>query len=247
MGDNDKKSTSRPSLLHALLDSDLPSSEKSDMRLANEAQAMVAAGTLTTAHMLTLTTYHTLSTPSVLASLMEELCKAIPDPSSPPVLATLEQLPYLNATMYEGLRMTYGIAHRLQRIAPDRAISSQDWIIPPGTPVGMTSVLIHDNPEIFPDPHTFKPERWLPIESEGQRLQKYLVSFSKGSRNCAGMNLAYAEILIGLAGVFRNFGTSMQTIDTVRSRDVGISHDLFNPAPTKGSTGVKVVFLNKKN
>ena len=36
-----------------------------------------------------------------------------------------------------------------------------------------TSMHIHDNAAIFPDPRAFKPERWLPIETEGARLQKY--------------------------------------------------------------------------
>lgn len=59
----------------------------------------------------------------------------------------------------------------------------------------MTSVLMHLNPNIFPSPKTFQPERWL----ENPRLSKYLVSFSKGSRQCLGMNLAYAELYLCLS------------------------------------------------
>ena len=65
---------------------------------------------------------------------------------------------------------------RLQRIAPDEALHYKGWAIPPGTSTGMTAVLVHTNPEIFPDPHTFNPERWV----ENPRLDKYLLSFSKG-------------------------------------------------------------------
>ncbi len=52
------------------------------------------------------------------------------------------------------------------------------------TPVGMTSVLLHHNENTFPDSYSFVPERWL--GKEGHALEKYMVSFSKGSRECLG-------------------------------------------------------------
>lgn len=39
----------------------------------------------------------------------------------------------------------------------------------------------------FPEPEAFQPERWL---NDGKRLDKYQVSFGKGSRQCIGMKLA---------------------------------------------------------
>ncbi|KAL8797920.1 MAG: hypothetical protein Q9182_007117 [Xanthomendoza sp. 2 TL-2023] len=53
------------------------------------------------------------------------------------------------------------------------------------TPVGMTSVLMHNNTTLFPEPQTFEPERWL--QSDSARLRKYIVAFSKGSRQCLGI------------------------------------------------------------
>ena len=78
----------------------------------------------------------------------------------------------------------------------------------------MASVHIHNNAGIFPDPPLFKPERWLPLETEGRQLQRYLVAFSRGSRQCLGMNLGSAELYMGLAGVFRNLGHSIKVVDT---------------------------------
>lgn len=53
------------------------------------------------------------------------------------------------------------------------------------TPVGMTSVMLHDNPHLFPSPRPFQPERWL--QPSKTQLRKYLVPFSRGSRSCLGM------------------------------------------------------------
>ena len=151
--------TAPRTVFEAIPDSSLPASEKSVERLTHEAQVFVPAGTLTTAHMLIHTTHEILDSQLVLGKLMEELQAAASNSSTPLPLNTLEHLPYLNAVVYEGLRISYGVAHRLQRIAPDRTIRSHKWTIPQGTPVGMTSVLMHNNPDIFPDPHRFIPER----------------------------------------------------------------------------------------
>jgi cytochrome P450 len=60
--------------------------------------------------------------------------------------------------------------------------------IPPGTPIGMTSILMHADPSIFSDPDSFIPERWLYGDGSRRKdLESYLLSFSKGSRQCLGM------------------------------------------------------------
>jgi hypothetical protein len=47
--------------------------------------------------------------------------------------------------------------------------------------------VLHD-PTIFPEPHAFKPERWLEAAERGERLDKYLVAFSKGKRSTSGLS-----------------------------------------------------------
>ena len=163
--------------------------------IAQEAQIVVAAGMVTTAYTLAIATYNLLANPQKLNRLRDELCFAMPDPKDPQSLVQLEGLPYLTAVIHESLRLSYGVAHRLARVSPDTALKYGDWVIPPGVPVSMTSVMMHNNTVIFPEPEKFRPERWLPKETDGQRLLKYLVPFAKGSRSCLGMNLAYAEFM----------------------------------------------------
>ncbi|KAF2802361.1 cytochrome P450 [Mytilinidion resinicola] len=68
-------------------------------------------------------------------------------------------------------------------------------VIPQGTIVGVNIYCIHHNAKYFPDPFTFKPERWLLDEqtntSEEAKLVMRTISdaftlFSGGSRGCAG-------------------------------------------------------------
>lgn len=97
----------------------------------------------------------------------------------------------------------------------------------------MTSVLQHLNPEIFPHPTEFLPERWL----ANPRLSRYLVSFSKGSRQCLGMNLAYAEIYLCLAHLLYKFPDIL--LSDTGKEDVEIVADYY--APKASGREVKVL------
>lgn len=165
--DNETRSESHPTVFHSLRDDDdLPLSEKSLPRLVMEAQSLVGAGTLTSTHMLSMTTYHVLNNPPILGRLMVELEDAVPNATMPCSLQNLEQLPYLSAVINEGLRISYGSIHRLQRIRPDNALIYKGWTIPPGTPVGMSSLHMHNDPTMFPEPRRFDPSRWMGSEKE---------------------------------------------------------------------------------
>ncbi len=54
------------------------------------------------------------------------------------------------------------------------------------TIVGISNLFVHLNPTIFPEPHSFKPDRWLE-KSENGSLDNWLVAFSKGPRSCLGI------------------------------------------------------------
>ncbi len=243
-----------PTLFHEILQSSLPESDKSVSRLKDEAGIVVAAGTLTTSWALSVATYHLLASPRILTNLKKELKSAMPDPDVVVALPVLESLLYLNGVVQEALRMSYGVASRLQRISPERPMhfndskSGKQWYIPPNTPVGMTSVLVHQDESIFPDASSFVPERWI----QNPRLDRYLVSFSKGSRQCLGINLAYAEMYLCLAAIFTRFGSGgangvrMEGDEGVLElfgtglRDVEIEADGFVPLAAEGSQGVRI-------
>ncbi|KKP03791.1 cytochrome P450 [Trichoderma harzianum] len=82
------------------------------------------------------------------------------------------------------------------------------WItlekLPYLTTVGMSSWMMHRTTSAFPEPDKFDPERWLDPEGSSKQ-HKYLVAFGKDSRQCIGMPLAYCELYVTVATVFRNF------------------------------------------
>lgn len=51
----------------------------------------------------------------------------------------------------------------------------------------MTTHFMHLDPTLFPEPYKFDPERWLGPSIGLDRLEQYVVPFSKGSRACIGL------------------------------------------------------------
>ncbi|KAH8594893.1 cytochrome P450 [Bisporella sp. PMI_857] len=238
--------TNNLTIFDELLDSKLSPEEKFVERLNDEATLLIVAGSETTAWTLTVALYHLLANPVVLRRLKNELFEMIPDPTTRTPLPVLENLSYLKAVVKEALRLSYGATSRLSRVSHEPLIfatAEKEWVIPPSTPVSMTSVLLHHNERIYPNPRKFDPRRWL----DNPRLERYLASFSKGSRQCAGMHLAHAELYLWLAGVFRSFGSKdvrfesdegiLELVDT-EVEDVELWADSFLPVIAPGRKGV---------
>lgn len=94
---------------------------------------------------------------------------------------------------------------------PEEPLVIDGVVVPPGTEVGVNIYAIHHNPEYFPDPFKFQPERWLPgtnpesAGEEAERKRKLMheafTPFSIGARGCAGKAMAYLETSLVLAKV----------------------------------------------
>ncbi|KAL4744868.1 hypothetical protein BDW72DRAFT_212034 [Aspergillus terricola var. indicus] len=233
-------------IFHDLLASDLPRSELTLPRLKDEAMSIVGAGIETTKMASVVTTFHILQNPRILQKLQDELDSAIPDPTAPPSLSVLENLPFLAACIKEGIRLGYGATGRSPRISRTESLRYGAWSIPVGVMVSMDSYHMHHDESVFPDSYAFVPERWL----DGARgpdgtgsLNKYLASFSRGTRMCVGINLAYAEITIVLARLFRGF--VMELYQTTR-KDVDCYRDLVGMEVVRGSRGVRVKVVGRR-
>lgn len=227
----DEQDSSIIQILHD--DQTLPASERSQDRLEDEAALTVMAGTESPATSLSIAHYHVLKNTKIMERLREELALLPSD-----TLEELDQLPYLGAVLMEAFRLDFGLAGRHAMIDPDNTIVYSDrgrtYKIPAGTPMSVQTLILHTNDDIFPDPWAFKPERWL--DDEAAMRRKYILSFNKGSRQCLGINLAKAELSIGLATAARWDMSLYETDDS----DVTFLHDFFVATPRLDSKGMRV-------
>ncbi len=63
---------------------------------------------------------------------------------------------------------------------------------------------IHHNPEFYPNPHRFEPERFLP-ENRDKLIPYTYLPFGAGPRNCVGMRFALLEAKTIIANIIMKY------------------------------------------
>ena len=118
---------------------------------------------------------------------------------------------YLQAVLDEVIRLCPANTGVLPRQAMAGGQVVDGHYLLENTVLGVSAYAIHHNPEYFPDPFTFRPERWI-VDSEpefdAERVSKAraaFFSFSAGGSGCVGRPLAYQELAIALARVLYRF------------------------------------------
>lgn len=233
----------------------LPASEKETKRLADEAMVILIAGSETTASTLAAIMYHMLSDRQAWRRLKAELASITPYPQTPTLdTVKLDRLEYLNAVIQEAIRLYPGATHRQDRVAPDEDLvytdrsTGKSYVIPAGTGIGMTAPITNRDRSVYgPDADDFIPDRYI----QNPKLRQYQFAFSKGTRQCIGMNLAYQELQIFVAEIVHKYdlydgtkteqdGPTLELFKTER-RDIAMYADYITPAVWPGSHGLQVV------
>ncbi|KAL8939316.1 MAG: hypothetical protein Q9211_002796 [Gyalolechia sp. 1 TL-2023] len=200
-----------------------------------QCMAVMFAGTDSTAVKLVTIIFHLIRNPHIHDRLQKEL-RAHGDHRKDP-----QTIPYLCGVVKEGLRLGMANPARFSRTAPPGGFVVSGVHIPGGTDVGLAPYTLHHNPELFPRPFEFLPERWLDDEEEGATgsdkrnkriMERDLVPFSTGLRACIARNFATHELFLATkavveSGVLEGAQTCTKTIELEEFFNVGIkSHKL---------------------
>lgn len=112
-----------------------------------------------------------------------------------PTLSDRAKLSYVEATILECLR--------IGRVAPlsvphavDKDVKFRGHIIPKGSTVLPNIASVHMDPNIFPEPTEFKPERFLSEDETTIVGSDLIIPFSLGPRSCLGETLARSELFM---------------------------------------------------
>jgi cytochrome P450 len=165
-----------------------------DTQLRDEVITIFLAGYETTANALTWTWYLLSQNPDAEAKLHAELDTILGSRS--PTLEDFTTLRYTRMVISESIRL-YPPAWAMGRRA-QTDIEIAGYRLPKGSSFFMTQYLMHRNPQYFPEPLHFDPERFSP-ENEARRPRFAYFPFGGGKRQCIGESFAWTELVLVLA------------------------------------------------
>ncbi|KAI0025220.1 cytochrome P450 [Xylariomycetidae sp. FL0641] len=175
---------------------------------------MFIAGSDTTAMVIRITLLHLLATPTAYARLRAEVAAAVREgrASRPITDKEARQLPYLQAVIYEGLRIrpvTAAIFPKTVPEGPGAATVVAGHPLPPGTDVGWNiAAVLRSRARFGADADVFRPERLLELPDERARadMQRDIeLTFGYGRWMCGGKPIALMELNKVYFELFREF------------------------------------------
>ncbi|XP_063914439.1 cytochrome P450 4C1-like [Zophobas morio] len=145
----------------------------------------------------------------------QELVSVLPDMEKSPTQEELNRLNYLERVVKETLRLVPTIPLILRYA--DEDIKCDPYVFPAGSNLVIPLVLLHRDPDVWPEPEKFDPDRFLPDEVAKRHRCSY-IPFSFGARNCIGLRFAMMEVKIMVATILRNF--KLQTVGMKSFKDM---------------------------
>ncbi|KAL0132787.1 hypothetical protein PUN28_000482 [Cardiocondyla obscurior] len=213
--DNDIGRQKRTAFLDLLLDQN----EKADTPLTDdEVRAQVDTfmfeGHDTTAVAITWALFLLGNNPEHQEKVHEELEEVFGNSDAPITVKDLPQLKYLDRVIKETLRLFPSVPLIMRQLTEE--VKLDNYTLPKGALVTIAIQLAHQNPEVWPDPLKFDPDRFLPENSKLRNPYAY-VPFSAGPRNCIGQRFAQLEEKIVLSAILRKWRVkSVKTFDTIK-------------------------------
>ncbi|EHN12259.1 cytochrome P450 [Patulibacter medicamentivorans] len=176
----------RHDVLSLLLDAETEDGERlTDLELRNELLTLVLAGHETTASTLAWTFERLLRTPDAYARLCDVARSGEDDDG------------YLDAVIHESMRIRPVIPTIAREVTVPWRFG--DHAVPAGSWVLISILLLHQRPDVYPDPRAFRPERFVGVKPGTYTW----IPFGGGIRRCLGSALAMAELRIVLREIVR--------------------------------------------
>lgn len=158
----------------------------SDTEIRDELMTMLVAGHETTATSLSWALERLARQPEALGRLVDEVDAEQGDE-------------YLTATIREVMRRRPVLANAAPRTTK-KEIEIGGRLYPRDVHLIASAWLVHHDPEIYPDPYAFRPERFL----ENEPGTYTWIPFGGGRRRCIGANFAMLEMSIVLKELLRS-------------------------------------------
>ncbi|XP_971423.2 cytochrome P450 4C1 isoform X1 [Tribolium castaneum] len=234
-----EKRGKRLAMLDLLLLAKHQGADIDDEGIAEEVDTFMFEGHDTTSIAICYTLLLLANHPDIQDELYSELKSVLSDPTQTPSYSDLKQLNLMERCIKESLRIFPSVPF-ISRLLTEDLTTASGYVIPRGSMAHIHIYDLHNNPEIYPDPKKFDPDRFLPENCQKRHPFAYL-PFSAGPRNCIGQKFAMLELKVVLSGILGNF--VLEAVD--KPKDVTMITDLV--LRCKGPIRVKFVPRYKIN
>ncbi|KAI3353350.1 hypothetical protein L3Q82_019884 [Scortum barcoo] len=177
----------------------------SDHEILSQAMIFLFGGYETSSSSLTFLAYNLATNPHVMERLQKEVDSTFPN-KAPIEYQALMQMEYLDSVINESLRL-YPIAPRLERVAK-ATVEINGLVIPKDMVVMVPTWPMHRDPDLWPNPEEFKPERFSKENKETIDPYTYM-PFGAGPRNCIGMRFALVMMKLAMVEVLQRYSFSV--------------------------------------
>ncbi|KAM9454518.1 cytochrome P450 3A30-like [Clarias gariepinus] len=207
----------------------------SDHEILSQSMMFIFAGYETSSSTLSFLFYNLASNPETMKKLQKEIDTTFPNEGEVDYDGVMN-MDYLDAALNESLRL-YPVALRLERVCK-KTVEISGITIPKDSVVMVPIYALHRDPEYWPDPETFNPDRFTQENKESIEPYAYM-PFGLGPRNCIGMR--FALVIMKLAAV-----QILQRFDISLSEETKVPLELNNSGLLAPKNPIKLKFTPRK-
>uniref|UniRef100_A0A8C4T312 unspecific monooxygenase n=1 Tax=Erpetoichthys calabaricus TaxID=27687 RepID=A0A8C4T312_ERPCA len=197
-----------------------------DHEILTQAFIFIAGGYDTTGSGIAFLALNLAAHPEVMRKVQEEIDLVLPN-KAPVTYDALMEMEYLEMAINESLRL-YPPGGRLERVCK-KTVEINGVTIPKGTVVMIPAFALHSDPEYWPEPDKYKPERFSKEMKETMDPYAFL-PFGAGPRNCVGMRFAVLLVKMAVVQLLQKFDFVLPKETQVRavpfSSDITVDLDL---------------------
>ncbi|XP_055545083.1 probable cytochrome P450 6a14 [Wyeomyia smithii] len=175
--------------------------------LAAQCFVFFVAGFETSSTTMNFCLYELAKNPDIQERLRSEIETAIAENNGEITYDLLMGIKYLDNVVNETLRK-YPPVESLNRIPlVDYKIPDSEHVIPKQTMVVIPVYAMHHDPDIYPEPERFDPDRFLPEQVQSRHPYTF-IPFGEGPRICVGLRFGVMQTKIGLMTLLRHYKVS---------------------------------------
>ncbi|XP_068081668.1 cytochrome P450 4c3 [Anabrus simplex] len=198
--------------------------ELTDLDIREEVDTFMFEGHDTTSSALSWAIHLLGAHPHVQERVVEELKDIFGDCDHQPTYENLGQMRYLEQVIKETLRLYPSVPAFSRQLQADTEIMSVSvgYNVPAGANVTIPLFILQRDPQLYPDPNKFDPDRFS-LEAMQSRPPYCFLPFSAGPRGCIGQRFGIMELKVVLSTILRNF--RIESLD--KTEDITVLMELI--------------------